>query len=44
MSCCIPELQSDRSVFEIHGFGEEIDADGRLVGVVECVVHEACDE
>ena len=37
-------MQSHRAVLEIHGLGEEVDADGGLVGVVEGVVHEAGDE
>jgi CO dehydrogenase/acetyl-CoA synthase beta subunit len=37
---CVPKLQPDGPVFEIHGLGEEVDADGGLVRVVERVVHE----
>lgn len=40
----VPELEADGAVFEVHGFGEEVDADGGLVGGVEGVVHEAGDE
>ena len=40
----IPELQAHGAVFEVHGFGQEVDADGGLVGGVEGVVHEAGDE
>ena len=35
---------TNRSVLEVHGFREEVDADGGLVGVVEAIVHEAGDE
>mmetsp|Transcript_7344 Transcript_7344/g.17995 ORF Transcript_7344/g.17995 Transcript_7344/m.17995 type:complete len:252 (+) Transcript_7344:347-1102(+) len=40
----VPELEADGAVFEVHGFGEEVDADGGLVVVVEFVVHEARDD
>ena len=35
---------TNRSVLEVHGFREEVDADGGLVGVVEAIVQEAGDE
>jgi len=41
LACGVPELQAHGAVFEVHGFGEEVDADGGLVHVVEGVVHEA---
>ena len=31
----VPELEANSAIFEIHCFGEEIDADGGLVHVVE---------
>ena len=37
----VPELKANCAVFEIHCFGEEIDADGGLVHVVKRIVHEA---
>ena len=40
----VPQLQPDRSVLQVHRLGEEVDADGGLVGVVERVVHEPGDE
>ena len=39
----VPELQAHGPVLEVHCFGEEVDADGGLVHVVEGVVHEASD-
>ena len=32
------------SVFQVHGFGQEIYADSCLIGVVETVVHEPGDQ
>ena len=31
----VPQLKANGTIFEIHGFGEEINADGGLVHVIE---------
>jgi hypothetical protein len=37
-------LQTHGAVLQIHGLGQEINANGRLVVSIEIVVHEACDD
>lgn len=44
LSGCVPQLKADSSILEVHRLGKEVDTDGRLVGVVETVVHESGDE
>ncbi len=44
LSGSIPQLKSHGPVLKVHRLGEEVDADGGLVGVVEGVVHEPGDE
>ena len=40
LTCCVPKLKSNGAVLQIHGLGKKIDADGRLVCAVECIIHE----
>ena len=44
LSGSIPQLKSHGPVLQVHRLGEEVDADGGLVGVVEGVIHEPGDE
>ena len=40
----VPQLQPHRPVLQVHGLGQEVDADRSLVSIVEGVVHEPRDE
>jgi hypothetical protein len=37
-------LEAHCPVFKVHGFGEKVDADGRLVCVVKGIVHKSSDQ
>ena len=37
----IPQLQSYRSILQVHSLRQEVDSDCRLIGIVERVVHKS---
>jgi hypothetical protein len=37
-------LQSYRTILQVHGLGEEVDAYSRLIHIIKRVVHKACDQ
>ena len=41
LTSSVPQLQANRSILEVHCLTQEVDPDGRLVRVIECVVHES---
>lgn len=44
LSCRVPQLKTDRSVFEVHCLGEEVNANGGLVVSVKVIVHESSND
>eukprot|EP00632_Arachnochrysis_sp_CCMP2950_P002849 CAMPEP_0185710538 /NCGR_PEP_ID=MMETSP1164-20130828/30938_1 /TAXON_ID=1104430 /ORGANISM="Chrysoreinhardia sp, Strain CCMP2950" /LENGTH=452 /DNA_ID=CAMNT_0028378055 /DNA_START=46 /DNA_END=1403 /DNA_ORIENTATION=+ len=40
----VPQLEPHGAVLEVHRFGEKVDADRRLIALVEAIVHEPVDD